>query len=182
MVSRDKQAEELEPDKKRVREAILAKGLKVKQFSDLSGIPYPSLRDYYSGTRKPGFEALAAIIAHSGVAAEWLLMGTGPMFPGQYKEGAEIDENLLGRIAMLVKREYLQPNANQLEVAQQGESDGLYGQAEISSDLRHARELALVAANVYNRVANLADKAFQDLAIEKEVARMVRFHRNVQQT
>lgn len=50
----------------------------IKDFSEATGIPYPSLREYLAGKKKPGLDALASILASSGVSADWLLTGEGP--------------------------------------------------------------------------------------------------------
>ena len=106
-------------------------------------------------------------------------MGVGPMFPGQYKDVPEIDEHLLGRIAQLVDREYRAADPSQGEVAQQADEDGLYGRETAKRRQQRARDLALLAANVYNRVTGLDDDELRDMAMEKEVIRLVRFHRNL---
>lgn len=54
----------------------------IKDFSEATGIPYPSLREYISGKKKPGMDALAAISSASGVSADWLLTGEGSKLRG----------------------------------------------------------------------------------------------------
>ena len=63
----------------RLAAAIRDSGMTFKSFSEASGIPYPSLRDYARGVKKPGLDAFAAIIRASGVSADWILTGKGAM-------------------------------------------------------------------------------------------------------
>lgn len=67
----------------RLKEAMAAKWPTIKDFSEATGIPYPSLREYISGKKKPGMDALAAISSASGVSTDWLLTGEGSKFRGQ---------------------------------------------------------------------------------------------------
>ncbi len=61
----------------RLREVIAATQLDLVSFAEQSGIPYPSLRDYASGRRKPGLAATVAMLRFTGVSADWLLLGQG---------------------------------------------------------------------------------------------------------
>lgn len=81
----------------RLRQAMEGKFLKIKDLSEATGIPYPSLREYLAGKKRPGFDALAAIVGATGVSAGWLLTGEGSKFdPKQISP--EIDAELLAQI------------------------------------------------------------------------------------
>ncbi|MNG01787.1 helix-turn-helix protein [compost metagenome] len=55
----------------RLREAIQAKGLKIKDAAEICGIPYRSLQNYTLGLREPGAEALRTISSRfRGVSAD----------------------------------------------------------------------------------------------------------------
>lgn len=63
----------------RLKEAMAVKFQTVKELSEATGIPYPSLREYLSGKKRPGFDALASFVKSTGVSADWLLTGEGDM-------------------------------------------------------------------------------------------------------
>ncbi len=71
----------------RLKEAMGKRFHTVRQLSAATGIPYPSLRDYLSGKKRPGFDALASFVKSTGVSADWLLTGEGevdrPLVQGQ---------------------------------------------------------------------------------------------------
>lgn len=67
----------------RLKDAMALKWPTIKDFSEATGIPYPSLREYISGKKKPGLDALASICIASGVSADWLLTGEGNKVRGQ---------------------------------------------------------------------------------------------------
>lgn len=78
----------------RLKEAMALKWPTIKDFSEATGIPYPSLREYISGKKKPGLDALASILAASGVSADWLLTGEGRKLREQ-SGAAEPDSEML---------------------------------------------------------------------------------------
>ncbi len=165
--------------KQRVREAILSKGIKIKQFARDSGMAYPSLRDYYSGLRKPGFDAIAAIVEFSGVSGDWILLGKGTMFPNQKPKFTDIDEDLLAFIAKVVAREYPYPE-DFLTVQDNDTEEYIYAASRKERQkLLWVREHSLIAGNVYNRIAPIEDEEKREDALNKEVERLVRFHRNM---
>ena len=172
--------------KQRVREAISSKGLKVVQFARESGMAYPSLRDYYTGLRKPGFEALAAIVSFSGVSADWLLTGKGPMFSDDDPRMTNINEDLISLVAREVEREYLtSPDLwDEATAADMDSEDYEYSlqNRETQERLHSVQERALIIANVYNRVAMINDENKRESAIGKETKAMLRFHRNMSKT
>lgn len=77
---------------KRLREAIDSSGLKINEFSEVSGIPYRTLQQYLSDSRSPATEALIKICTQTSINIHWLLTGQGVMRrelsvqeePGQY--------------------------------------------------------------------------------------------------
>jgi transcriptional regulator with XRE-family HTH domain len=69
----------------------------IKEFSEATNIPYPSLREYLSGKKRPGFDALASIAIATGVSGDWLLTGEGSQFKGNIPN-SEPDDQLLTQI------------------------------------------------------------------------------------
>lgn len=63
----------------RLRQTILSKNKTLRDFSDESSIPYTTLQQYLSGSRKPGLDALNSIKTHLSISIDWLLTGDGPM-------------------------------------------------------------------------------------------------------
>lgn len=59
----------------RIRLAVEKKFSNMKAFCEATGMPYPSLRNYVSGVKKPGTEALATISAATGFSIDWLVTG-----------------------------------------------------------------------------------------------------------
>lgn len=59
----------------RLRDAIASSGLSITDFGEKSGVKYPSLRDYVSGKKKPGLDALASIVRTLDVDPLWLITG-----------------------------------------------------------------------------------------------------------
>ena len=180
-MDKDKQDEAI---KARVKTAIKSKNLKIKQFARESGMAYPSLRDYYSGLRKPGFDAIAAIVAFTGVSADWLLLGKGSMFPDEESRWSNINENLLASIARDVALEHHHSAVDVTGVGDEDPENYLYSPArrELTKKLNLVREHMLIAANVYNRVAHMIDEDKRDELVKREVENMVRLYRNLSQS
>lgn len=100
----------------RLRLAIAATQLDLVSFARLSGIPYPSLRDYACGRRKPGLAATVALLRFTGISADWLLLGQGTKYPNP---PAANDANpLRGRVDRALLRQYLAHEENYLEFEQ----------------------------------------------------------------
>lgn len=172
--------------KQRIKQAIDSKGLKLKQFSRESGMAYPSLRDYYRGMRKPGFEALATLVKFTGVSADWVLLGTGAMYAGDDPPMGDIDERVLGHIAQIVERElYHRPDPKQADRVAEGDGvEGLYAlsRREFQEKLNRVGEQSVIAANVYNRIAHIEDPNAREAAINREVKALVRLNRGISAT
>jgi len=158
--------------KDRVRRAILSKQMKIKKFARESGMAYPSLRDYYSGLRKPGFDAIRTIVDFTGVSADWLLLGKGPMFPGQ--EPADVDEKLLGKIAIALDGAFSHGEDDEIHTSDEGDFDYSPARREREAAKRRVGRRAAMAANVYNRLAHLEPDDQLDDRIEQEARAMVR--------
>ena len=168
--------------KRRIRQAIESKGLKIKQFSRESGMAYPSLRDYYSGLRKPGFDAVAAIVRFTGVSGDWLLTGKGTIFPDKEPASPSIDEGLLGQIAQAVESEFARTGNDQSDAV--AENTPLYAPTRkaFQKKLNMVGEHSVIAASVYNRVAQVVDRDARQRAIKREVADLVRLNRSIEAT
>lgn len=52
---------------------------KIKDFSELTGLPYRTMQGYIGGEREPNAEGMAAI-AKAGINLNWLVIGEGEMF------------------------------------------------------------------------------------------------------
>lgn len=63
----------------RLRIAIDTLGLKIREASEISGVPYRSWQNYLSGLREPNADAMTQICTRLGIRADWLLTGEGPM-------------------------------------------------------------------------------------------------------
>lgn len=68
---------------KRLRQVIAHSNMKVKEFSDLTGIPYRTLQQYLSDDRSPATDALTKICVQTSIDIHWLLTGQGPMYRNQ---------------------------------------------------------------------------------------------------
>ena len=66
----------------RIRRAIEARNLSLKEAAKACGFSYSSLQNWVGGLREPRPEALIALGAQLGVSIDWLLTGEGPMFRG----------------------------------------------------------------------------------------------------
>lgn len=67
----------------RLREALQAMRLSIKEAAEMCGIPYRSFQNYTLGLREPNAEALRTISTQLGISSDWLLTGEGPMLRGQ---------------------------------------------------------------------------------------------------
>jgi transcriptional regulator with XRE-family HTH domain len=100
----------------RLRLTITASQLDLASFARMSGIPYPSLRDYAYGRRKPGLAATVALLRFTGISADWLLLGQGAMYAHPL---APSDDNpLRGRVDRALLRQYLANEESYLEFEQ----------------------------------------------------------------
>ncbi|MDH1587992.1 helix-turn-helix domain-containing protein [Stutzerimonas stutzeri] len=64
---------------RRIRAAIEAQGLTLKQAAEQSGIPYSSLQNWAGGHREPRPDALISLGSQLGISIDWLLTGEGEM-------------------------------------------------------------------------------------------------------
>lgn len=75
--------------KNRIRQAIEARGLSLRETATLCNISYSSLQNWVSGLREPRPNALILLGSHLGVSIDWLLTGMGDMLlAGKSNEGA----------------------------------------------------------------------------------------------
>lgn len=185
-----KDPEQLKEDERireRIKQAILSKGMKLKQFARESGMAYPSLRDYYSGLRKPGFDAIATILKFTGVSAEWLMLGHGNIFTDDETPLANVDELLVGQITKAME-EFVQQEleaeaaAEEEAVADSGEEgEYLYSlsESERRENLHKAGSHGVIVGSVYNRVANIGATKRREEAIKREVRSLMRMNRSL---
>jgi len=159
----------------RVRQAILSKEMTGIKFAEGSGIPQNSLRDYRTGTRLPGFEAVSKIIAFSEVSGTWLMTGKGDMFPD--RKPPDVDEGLLARIGMALEQAFIATSEGE-EVHEGDKRDFLYSpeRKALKRRLQGAAERAAMAANIYNRIAIFEDETEKQSNLEREVHSMARLH------
>lgn len=163
--------------KKRIKEAISSKNLKIKQFARESGMAYPSLRDYYSGLRKPGFDAISALLDFTGVNGDWLLLGQGSMFPEATQKRAKINEIVLGKISQQIELGFQDTETNGLQMVQDEDAEEYAYSPKTKDDqakLNRIGENSIMAASIYNRVAHLTDEDELAKAIREEVRTQVR--------
>jgi len=81
---------------KRIKEIIKKLNISIKEFSDITGIPYPTLQDYIAGKRQPGANNLQKISMRLHISIDWLLTGEGEMFKEDKK--TKIKKELYGDI------------------------------------------------------------------------------------
>ncbi|AWX14396.1 transcriptional regulator [Mergibacter septicus] len=55
------------------------KSWKIKDFAELTGLPYRTMQGYIGGEREPNAEGMTAI-AKAGINLNWLVSGEGKMF------------------------------------------------------------------------------------------------------
>lgn len=86
----------------RLKQVIESKNLNIKEFSELSGIPYRSVQNYLRNEREPNVEALTKLQERMGIDINWLLTGKGAMLV------IEIDSNSLSEQEMRLLKNYRQ--------------------------------------------------------------------------
>lgn len=67
----------------RIRLAIEAQGLSLRQASEKCQISYSSLQNWAGGHRDPRPDALVTLGSQLGISIDWLLTGEGAMLRGQ---------------------------------------------------------------------------------------------------
>lgn len=182
---------------RRVAQAIESHKGTLRDFSEKSGIPYPSLLEYASKKKKPGLDALVAIIKASDVSPLWLLTGEGEMFSHRITSAGKplhVDGRLLSRIAVEL----------QMVAALAGSAEGdltklavttlqldlaayeLLVAKETGTDLQELRQRiaetehkAVLAATIYNLFADLTDQAERDRRIREQAYELLRMMRHL---
>ncbi|WP_168734390.1 helix-turn-helix domain-containing protein [Pseudothauera nasutitermitis] len=66
----------------RIRQARNALRMKQGEVASIAGIPLSTYRKYEGGTTEPGAAAIAGLL-RTGMSANWLLTGEGPMLMGR---------------------------------------------------------------------------------------------------
>ncbi|GAB1439195.1 hypothetical protein MASR2M36_19600 [Providencia sp.] len=70
----------------RLKKAIeLKKISSIKEFAEISDLPYRTAQSYLNGDREPNVSGLTKICTHLGINLNWLLLGTGDIFV-EYEE------------------------------------------------------------------------------------------------
>ena len=64
----------------RLKQVVEAKSLNIKEFSEISTIPYRSIQNYLRNEREPNVEALIKLKDTMNIDINWLLTGEGKMF------------------------------------------------------------------------------------------------------
>lgn len=65
----------------RLRYAMSLRGVSARKLSDAASIPYSSLLTYTGGSKKPGLDALIAMIKFLAVSSDWFLFERGSIDP-----------------------------------------------------------------------------------------------------
>ena len=82
----------------RLKALIAHSGMNIKEFCDLTAIPYKTMQNYLAGTRKIGAEALTAISLYLKADIDWLLTGEG----GMYRDARPQPDTRLSALAALM--------------------------------------------------------------------------------
>lgn len=75
-----------------MRSAIDYLGLNQKEFCQMYDIPYRTLQNYLSGDREAKAGQLISICSQSGINANWLLFGEGPIVRSEYADWLQVAE------------------------------------------------------------------------------------------
>lgn len=65
----------------KLRELRTRHGLGQRRFAEWLGLPATTYHEYEKKKRRPLLEAVVQVLRRTGVSADWLLLGRGPMFP-----------------------------------------------------------------------------------------------------
>ena len=109
----------------RLRKILEVRDLSIKQLSDQTGLPYRTLQNYLHAIRPPSAEALRLICTCTGIDANWVLLGEGPMErgyvaapgrPSMARDGDQ-DEYLVGEARRLSRRALAEQELGQARIA-----------------------------------------------------------------
>nr|WP_265756062.1 helix-turn-helix transcriptional regulator [Avibacterium sp. 20-15] len=64
----------------RLKQILEVKGMRLKEFSELTGISYRSAMNYLNEGRDPNLDGLVKIHETLGISITWLSTGNGAMF------------------------------------------------------------------------------------------------------
>lgn len=170
----------------------------LRDFSAASGIPYPSLLEYASGKKKPGLEALAAIVQASGVSPAWLLTGEGEMrqhrattktvhADGKLLSRAATELELAwvrvkeqGRDAVAAALEALPLDDQKYRKLVAKESGAAPG--EIESRIERVVYMAVLATTIYNLFADIKDEEERNRKVREQAYELLTYTRAPQRT
>lgn len=147
----------------RLINAIATSGMNLKELSRAANIPYPSLRDYAKGNKKPGLDAFASLIKACDISADWVLFGK--------KTENTIDPQGLGKILSLIEDKFIQggyrdkPKGSELlleatKVLESGANNqdivNLSSMKKYKEQyLRDSFDKGMIAALMYNELGNI---------------------------
>lgn len=78
----------------RLKQVCELKNWRIKDFAEMTGLPYRTMQGYIGGEREPNAEGMTAI-AKVGINLNWLVSGTGEMFIKDAIELADQEKQLL---------------------------------------------------------------------------------------
>jgi transcriptional regulator with XRE-family HTH domain len=160
--------------RQRIKKTIDSKKVKLSEFSKQSGIPYPTLREYYNGLRKPGFEAIATLLSFTGVSGDWLLLGRGEMFVPRSLSNDR--EGLLGKIAQEVEFAFADLDGKQLAEDEHNH----HSDPEFKKKMAQVGRRTVIAATIYRDTANIKDEVERKQAIRSQANKYAHFQRSVE--
>ncbi|HHT7700749.1 helix-turn-helix domain-containing protein [Pasteurella multocida] len=64
----------------RLKQVCELKNWRIKDFAEMTGLPYRTMQGYIGGERDPNAEGMTAI-AKVGINLNWLVSGEGEIFP-----------------------------------------------------------------------------------------------------
>lgn len=177
----------------RVVAAIAAYKGSLTEFAAASGIPYPSMRWYASGKKKPGLEALAAIVQTSGVSPAWLLTGEGEMYQHQaMTETVHADGKLLSRAATELELAWMRIHEQGKDVVTAvlealplddtryrkliAKESGI-ALREIDNRIEHVVYTTVLAATIYNLFIGIKDAEERNRKMREQAYELLAFTR-----
>ncbi|MFC0323230.1 helix-turn-helix domain-containing protein [Gallibacterium melopsittaci] len=71
-------------------------GWRIKDFAELTGLPYRTAQGYISGDREPNSDGMTILVEKLNININWLLTGKGVMFidPEESKQQSFIDSEI----------------------------------------------------------------------------------------
>lgn len=196
MQDRHKASKPEEPWAARIAAAIQGSKKSLRQFATVSGIPYQSLRAYAAGEKKPGLDALTAIVIGADVSPVWLLTGEGEMYQHRaLTKSLLVDGRPLTRAAtelelawIRVKEQRRDGVTAELEALPLG--DLQYRKlvakelgttlGEVESRIEHVAYMTGLAATIYNLFADVENEEERNRKIREQAYYLLTFNRGSQ--